>query len=114
MSKGKEIVGTAEAWESGALGLDERYAKLSDLKIEAVDAALGLKPISLRIQPDLLEELKLIADLHGVGYQPLIKQVLRRFVDAELKQLLRTVHARQVEDCVEGAEDAGDAHRRIA
>lgn len=94
MSKSKKIRGTVEAWENGDLGLDEKYAKVSDLQmIDEVSKSLGLKSISLRMQPDLLEELKMIADLHGIGYQPLIKQVLRRFVDAELKMILREVHS---------------------
>ena len=62
---------------------------MSDLTIDQVSDSLGLKTISIRMQPDLLEELKMIASLRGLGYQPLIKQQLRRFVDAELKQLLR-------------------------
>ncbi|NPU91931.1 MAG: hypothetical protein HPY82_08455 [Gammaproteobacteria bacterium] len=94
MSKVKKIEGTVEAWESGALGSDERYAKLSELDVSHVQEAAGLKTISIRVQPDLLEELKLIAGLHGLGYQPLIKQILRRFVDAELKMLLVEAYKR--------------------
>lgn len=95
MSKGKKIEGTAEAWETGALGSDEQYAKLSDLNIDSVVESTGLKTISLRMQPDLLEELKLIAGLNCIGYQPLIKQVLRRFVDAEMKMILREAYLRK-------------------
>lgn len=101
MSKGKKIEGTVEAWENGLLGSDEHYAKLSDLDVETVRKAAGLKTISLRVQPDLLEELKQIAELHGLGYQPLIKQVLRRFVDAELKMLLRDAALRKLEQNAE-------------
>ena len=97
MSKGKKIAGTAEAWESGLLGSDERHAKLADLDLDTVREAVGLKTISLRVQPDLLEELKLIAGIHGIGYQPLIKQVLRRFVDAEMKMMLRAAFARKAD-----------------
>lgn len=96
MSKSKKIEGTAEAWESGLLGCDESFAKLSDLDLDAVRSAAGLKSISLRMQPDLLHEIKLIAEIHGIGYQPLIKQILRRFVDGEMKMLLRDAYREQV------------------
>ncbi len=101
MKKFEKIEGTVEAWEDGALGADEKFAEVSDLKIEDVVKAAGLKSISLRMQPELLEQLKKIADLHEIGYQPLIKQVLRRFVDAELKRILNKVHS-QVADPREG------------
>lgn len=97
MSKGKKIEGTAEAWESGLLGSDEKNAKRSELDIDTVREAAGLKTISLRVQPDLLEELKLIAGLNNIGYQPLIKQILRRFVDAEMKTMLRSAYLDKVE-----------------
>ena len=93
MTKPKKIEGTAEAWEDGTLGCDAEFAKIADIDIETVAKAIGLKSISIRMQPELLEELKMIADIHGLGYQPLIKQVLRRFVDAETKTLLREAHA---------------------
>ncbi len=89
----RTIEGTAEAWEEGSLGLDEASAKKADLSVEQVAKAVGLKTISIRMQPDLLEELKLVADFHGVGYQPLMKQVLRRFVEAEKKRILREAHS---------------------
>jgi len=91
--KGK-IPGTPDAWEDGSLGLDEASARKVDLSIEEVAEAVGLKTISIRMQPDLLEELKMIADFHGIGYQPLMKQVLRRFVDAEAKKIMRELHAK--------------------
>lgn len=88
MSKGK-VKGTTEAWENGELGQDEQHAKLSDLKMEDLDDALALQMISIRIQKELLEDLKTLAEYHGIGYQPLMKQALRRFADAEMKQIAR-------------------------
>ena len=55
----------------------------------AIDDALDLQPISIRLQRDLLENLKALAKLNGLGYQPLIRQVLTRWVDCELKHMLR-------------------------
>ena len=54
-----------------------------------IEDALGLQPISIRLQKDLLDNLKELAKLNGLGYQPLIRQVLTRWVDCELKSLLR-------------------------
>ena len=93
MNEAQKIEGTAEAWDDGALGCDATFAKKSNLTVEEVAKTVGLKSISIRMQPDLLEELKMIADIHKLGYQPLIKQILRRFVDAETKKALREKHA---------------------
>lgn len=89
----RTVEGTAEAWEDGTLGLDVTSAKKASLSVDEVSAAVGLKSISIRMQPDLLDELKMIADFHGVGYQPLMKQVLRRFVDAEVKRIVKQAHS---------------------
>lgn len=48
---------------------------------------LGLQPISIRLQKDLIENLKMIATTNGIGYQTLIKQILNRFVRSELRML---------------------------
>lgn len=110
----KTIEGTAEAWEDGSLGLDEESAKMSDLSIEQVSDAVGLKSISIRMQPNLLDELKMIADFHGVGYQPLMKQILRRFVDAEFKRIVRQEHSKlEAEERSlpnEGEDESSDIH----
>ncbi|MBD2859975.1 hypothetical protein IB286_13280 [Spongiibacter sp. KMU-158] len=91
MTNTKKIAGTTENWESRILGADEKYAKPSTDKSakKALNDSLGMQMISIRFQKSLLEELKMIADINGIGYQPLIKQVLQRFVDAEKKDLLR-------------------------
>lgn len=39
------------------------------------------------MEVDLLNSLKAIATFRGLGYQPLMRQVLQRFVDSELKQI---------------------------
>ncbi|MEH6578596.1 MAG: hypothetical protein V7731_16160 [Amphritea sp.] len=84
----KKIEGATEAWESGELGRSEEHAIASDIDMAALDEALELKAISIRMQKPLIEDLKMIAKIRGLGYQPLIKQVLRRFVEAEKKCLL--------------------------
>ena len=56
-------------------------------KEQAIDDSVKLKMISIRLQNDLIDDLKAIAQLNGLGYQPLIKQVLTRFVVGEKKKI---------------------------
>ncbi len=95
-----KIRGTDEAWESGALGRDENFVRRVTLDEDALDEAVGLKSISIRMPAGLIDDLKDIAKINGLGYQPLMKQVLTRFVEAEKKQALR--------------EKASEAQRRAA
>lgn len=90
--KTKKIAGTDEAWDSGILGSDANHAqRLENPDETAIDTALELQPISIRLQKSLIEDFKLIAQLHGLGYQPLMRQVLARFADCEKKRILREV-----------------------
>jgi hypothetical protein len=90
-----KIQGTEEAWESGALGADEAHIGLAPDDEHLIDEAMELHPISIRLQKGLLENLKAIAQLNGIGYQPLVRQVLTRFVDCELKDMLASRLAEQ-------------------
>ncbi|WP_393936711.1 hypothetical protein [Aeromonas rivipollensis] len=86
----KKITASDEAWESGELGRDEQFVAVDNSNDELViNESLGLQMISIRLQKALIEDLKMISELNGLGYQPLIRQVLTRFVDAEKKALLR-------------------------
>ena len=74
MKSNGTIPGTEEAWDSRALGSDPNFAVLADASDEgAIDAALGLQPISIRLQKSLVEDFKLIAQLNGLGYQTLMR-----------------------------------------
>lgn len=87
--KGK-IEGTIAAWESRELGADENYVEVANgFDEKAADDALALKAISIRLQQSLVDDLKAIAKINGIGYQPLVRQVLNRFADCEKKRLLR-------------------------
>lgn len=90
MTKNLGIPGTNEAWETGQLGREEEFVKRSEDNIEKeIDEALELQLISIRLQKSLIEDFKYIATLNGIGYQPLMRQVLKRFVDCEKKTILR-------------------------
>lgn len=72
-------------WESGQLGRDEAHVRVADpVEETALDGALGLQLISIRLQGALIKDMKLIAEYHGIGYQPLMRDVLNRFARTEL------------------------------
>lgn len=84
----KKILGTDEAWEDGTLGRDEAYAaRASAETVQQVDDALGLQMISIRLSKELIQDFKMIAQVHGIGYQPLMRDALTRFADAEIKKM---------------------------
>lgn len=76
-------------------------------EIEAIDRAIGLQMVSMRLQPELVKNLKLIASHHGIGYQPMIRDLLNRFALSEIKQILQDKLAetiRQEEQVPESVE----------
>jgi hypothetical protein len=79
----------SEKWDSKELGASMDHAvKVTIEEHEAITDALGLQLISIRLQKNLIEELKLIAKSHGIGYQPMIRDLLNRFVTAEKKKIM--------------------------
>ena len=85
----KRVKDTEEAWDTRALGADEQYVVVADESHEAaLEEALELQAISIRLPKDLIRNYKLIADFHGVGYQPLMRDILHRFVGPALKEIL--------------------------
>lgn len=89
MSQSSKIQDSNEAWESGELGRDEAFAKPATADETLINNSLGLQPISIRLEKSLIEDFKLIAEIHGLAYQPLMRQALRRFAEAEKRRLLR-------------------------
>lgn len=92
MSKRPKIPASDEAWDNGELGRDEEFVKRAPERAEEearIDKSLDLQLISIRLQKSLIEDFKYIAELHGIGYQPLMRQVLKRFADCEKKDILR-------------------------
>lgn len=76
--------------ESRRLGHDERSVGRARASEDArVDESLGLQLISIRLPKRLIDQLKTIASHNGVGYQPLVRDVLSRFARGELIQVLR-------------------------
>lgn len=84
----KLIRGTPEAWESGELGASLAHAKRAPSALEAqVDEAMGLQAISIRLPRSVIAAYKHLADHYGVGYQPLMRDAICRWAEAEMKHL---------------------------
>ena len=107
MSEQAKIPATDEAWDNGELGREEKYVKKADKSFQAqVDKSLEMQMISIRLQKSLIEDFKFIATLSGIGYQPLMRQILKRYVDSEKKKILRDV-AHEAKAKAEAAKRSG-------
>jgi len=96
MSKTEKYTKDIDKWESGELGQDENHVKKVDISLEGeLDSALGLQMISIRLQKQLIDDLKFIAQANGIGYQPLMRDVLSRFARSEIKNIMRDVAERK-------------------
>lgn len=95
MKRWTEDAAEEEEWRNGTLGADEDYAAtLGGSDEEEIDAALGLQSISIRLRRSIVEDLKLIAMIHGIGYRTLIRKALAEKVAHEKKSLLLKAAAR--------------------
>jgi plasmid stability protein len=87
-----KFVKDSEDWDSGKFGTSLEHAKLASPEVAgAVYEKLGLQMISVRLQQSLIEDLKFIAKAHGVGYQPLIRDILTRFAKSEKRRLMMEI-----------------------
>lgn len=92
MSEKEKILGTDEAWESEQLGGDAKHMRASDPDTaKQIDEVLGLQLISIRLEKSLIDSFKLLGTFHGLGYQPLMRDALKRFADAEMKAIVSGV-----------------------
>lgn len=90
MKKQAKINNTIEAWESGELGESLEHAKVVSPELAAeIDAALGMQMISIRLPRSVIEDFKVMAQIEGVGYQPLMRTALMRFAECEAKRVMR-------------------------
>ena len=95
-----KIVGSDDAWEKGRLGCEEAFVRRAGADLESmVDESLGLQAISIRLPKSMIDAYKLIAAHHGIGYQPLMRDILQRFVPEGLREVLE-MHEQQAEDAV--------------
>jgi len=89
---------SADDWgPGGKLGNDPAHVVHSE-ESKKVDELLGLHPISIRLPKELVRDLKAIAQLNGMSYQPLIRTVCQRFVDAEKRAIMRDQASRRQQE----------------
>ena len=94
-----EIIDNDDAWDTGALGRDEKFARLVKLTPEreaAIDEAVGLQLISIRLPKALIEDFKFIGASNGIKYQTLMRQILARFANAEKKNMAKKAATAQI------------------
>lgn len=81
-------VETLDPWESGELGRDSKHViEATKTESDAVDAALGMQMVSIRLSKALIRDLKMIAGYREIGYQPLVRDILCRFARSEMSQI---------------------------
>lgn len=88
-----KIRGSAENWEDGKLGTSLEHAVAATAEeTDAINKAAGINMqlISMRLPHDLLSMLKEIANYHGVGYQPMVRDLLQRWAVGEIRSILET------------------------
>ncbi len=87
-----KIAGTEEAWESRQLGASADHAKpVSAEYTQQIEESLGLQMISIRLDKGLIDSFKAIGAFHGIGYQPLMRDALKRFAEHELRNIVQGV-----------------------
>lgn len=99
------IPASDEAWDDETLGAAAEFMKVADEAMEsAVDEAAGTQLISIRMQKSMIDSFKAIAATNkGIGYQTLMKQILQRFLDCEMKRVWNEHLAQQLAHAEEGA-----------
>lgn len=96
-SKKAEVSSARRPWEDLDNDLEENTLASTPDQERAIDESLELQMISIRLQRSLLANLKAIAQFHGVGYQPLIRDLLNRFAKSETQNILREIEKQQAE-----------------
>lgn len=91
-----------ELWDSKQLGASAEYAEpATEEDDKGLDAATGLQLLSFRIHKPIIEQLKQLAKLEGLGYQPLMRKVLTEYVrenEHRLEQLFTPRQATEKAD----------------
>ena len=96
MAELKKTLASDAAWESGELGDDPKFAQVFKRDVQSgIDEAMAMQPISIRLPKSLIESFKLLGQVHGLGYQPLMRRALARFAEAEMKRVVNDLVTEQ-------------------
>jgi hypothetical protein len=94
-----EIIENDDAWDTGALGRDEKFAhpvKMTPEQERSIDDAVGLQLISIRLPKVLIEDFKFLGASNGIKYQTLMRQTLARFANSEKKNMAKKAATAQI------------------
>jgi hypothetical protein len=89
--KAEQFDSENELWETRQLGASPEHAIRSSVEEDiSLVEAMGLQLLTFRIQKPVVDQLRLLAKLEGIGYQPLMRKVLIRYVLENNHRLKRT------------------------
>lgn len=92
----------AERWDNKELGASAKHARpASEEQQQALDDATGLQLISIRMPKVLIEQVKQLARLEGIGYQPYVRKVMTQHVrenEHKLERLMTPAEATEKAD----------------
>ncbi|MGY3805451.1 CopG family antitoxin (plasmid) [Pigmentibacter ruber] len=79
-NKTEEGFENEEQWDSRDLGADEEFVKRASPEREKrINDSLDLQAISIRLPSEIIQQLKKFAQEDGIGYQPLMRQVITKY-----------------------------------
>lgn len=103
-----QIEASADDWgPTGKFGNDEKFVAPGQ-EDGKLDERLGLEPISIRFPKELVRDLKAFAQLNGMRYQPLIREICKRFVESEKRALRADMARRRQEELEKQRQQAED------
>lgn len=96
MAELKKIPVSDAAWDSGELGNDPKFAQVFKGDVQSgIDEAMAMQPISIRLPKSLIDSFKLLGQVHGLGYQPLMRRALARFAEGEMRRVVNDMVTEQ-------------------
>lgn len=92
------IPASDEGWDSDTPDAEAEFMKVVEgTAASAADDAAGTQLVSIRMQKSMIDAFKAIAaSNNGIGYQTLMKQILHRFIDSEMKRVWKQHLAQQL------------------
>lgn len=103
-----ELTADHELWDKRELGASyEHFAVVTDEAQREIEEGFGLQLISLRLNRSLIEQFKELARLEGIGYQPLMRNVLIDYAKSNEHRLIALLTASEVAKRAENAFLAG-------
>jgi predicted DNA binding CopG/RHH family protein len=82
------------SWDNRELGADPKFSRSVAVPSsfhELLNKSNNMQMISIRLPQELISDLKMISSTQKMGYQALIRELLKRFVDAEKKVMYQNL-----------------------